>query len=137
MGAAAAKIFLFVRIGVVRKGPLDRSPFQRVGRRWRCHHLFGRPSLARAGGPVKETIRNPRKVFWTGGLGLLLCAGLVLGIISTRESKASPFHRLFRHHQACENAACAEGEGPGFGEVGGTWYWVRSPEEGKRVIAGM
>ena len=32
---------------------------------------------------------------------------------------------------------CCAAEGPPIDDVGGTWYWMRSPEEEKRVVAGL
>ena len=74
-----------------------------------------------------------RKVFVAGGLGVFLGAGLLLGLHAARESRAAPLFPLFRHHNDCE-CPCGDGE---CGSLGGTWYWLRSPEEEKRVIASL
>jgi mono/diheme cytochrome c family protein len=38
------------------------------------------------------------------------------------------------HHHACDGG-CADGAAPG--DVGGTWYWLRSPDEEKRVVSAL
>jgi hypothetical protein len=76
-----------------------------------------------------------RKLILTGGLGTLLCGGLFWGSGAPAECRASFLDRLFGHHTASSGPACSEGES--FGEVGGTWYWLRSPDEEKRVVAGL
>jgi hypothetical protein len=42
-----------------------------------------------------------------------------------------------RHAPACEGAACAPGNGALGAESAGTWYWMRSPEEERRVVANL
>jgi mono/diheme cytochrome c family protein len=50
---------------------------------------------------------------------------------------ASPFCRLFHFHQGCDQQPCGPGEHGEVGEWEGTWYWLRSPEEEKRVTANI
>jgi hypothetical protein len=77
-----------------------------------------------------------------GAGGILTAVGvtLALGIISPRDSRAGIFQRwCFR--PACGNPGCS-GPGCGLGqqytgEPGGTWYWLRSPDEERRVIIGL
>ena len=74
----------------------------------------------------------------TGGLGILLCAGLVLAFSPLHETRAAPLlQHLFGHKKTCEGAPCCDGEGSDFAGPGGTWYWMRSPDEEKRQIAGL
>lgn len=49
--------------------------------------------------------------------------------------EAGPWFR--RHAPACEGPGCGTGEVVPGTEPGGTWYWVRSPEEEKRVVASL
>jgi len=42
-------------------------------------------------------------------------------------------HPLFGQRQCCEGPGYATGDG----ELGGTWYWLRSPEEEKRVVSSL
>jgi mono/diheme cytochrome c family protein len=67
----------------------------------------------------------------------LLATGVTLFTVTIHESRAdSLFERLRRKH-AGEGPACAHIEGPFLEDVGGTWYWLRSPDEEKRVVAGL
>ena len=67
-----------------------------------------------------------------GGLGTLLLAGLVL-VTGAPDSKAGGLFGWCWGHN-CAGPACACGDGPGVGEVGGHWYWLRSPDEEKRFV---
>jgi mono/diheme cytochrome c family protein len=49
------------------------------------------------------------------------------------ESQAAGIGTLFRHATSCECGGYPQGEG----DVGGTWYWLRSPEEERRVVASL
>ncbi len=77
-----------------------------------------------------------RGIFATGGLFTLLTASVVLVIAPVHDSKAGPFLRTGRCRPACEGPPCFE-EGPPIGEAGGTMYWLRSPEQEKRVVASL
>jgi hypothetical protein len=73
-----------------------------------------------------------RKVLWTGGLAALLCASLILATPSPRETRAGCLCHLFGHKPCC-GGPYEEGDG----EVGGLWYWLRSPDEEKRVVSSL
>jgi mono/diheme cytochrome c family protein len=80
---------------------------------------------------VKKSYR--RYVFGATG-AIVLGATLVLAAVATRDSRAGVGNRP---------GCCPQG-GPGCGaglqscgEPGGTWYWVRSPDEERRVIIGL
>ncbi len=68
-----------------------------------------------------------------GGLLTLVSGILAVVTIAARDSEASIFSR-WRSRQACGNRG---GEIEFSGEPGGTWHWMRSPEEEKRVILGL
>jgi hypothetical protein len=77
----------------------------------------------------------------TGGVLSLLGASLVLVTLATRHSEASIFTFWRSHHASGDQgsgapAICIEGVQT-TGEPGGTWYWMRSPEEEKRVVIGL
>jgi Cytochrome C oxidase, cbb3-type, subunit III len=76
---------------------------------------------------------SPRKLFWTGGVSVLLGTGLLLGVGAPHESQAFGPGQFSRHQLPCECPPYAEGDG----ELGGTWYWLRSPEEEKRVVSSL
>jgi mono/diheme cytochrome c family protein len=71
----------------------------------------------------------------------LLGLSLLLVTATAGDSKAAIWWP-WRGRQAFAPAFCVPGpcvadDGPPWQEVGGTWYWVRSPEEEKRVIMGL
>jgi len=72
----------------------------------------------------------------TGGFLSLVTAILASLTIATRDSNASIFDRLWGC-QGCKGNGCAAANGPCADEVGGTWYWMRSPEDEKRVVMGL
>lgn len=80
---------------------------------------------------MKKNNRFWRVVFTCGGLGILFVAGFAS--IGARESTAGTF--LSRGcRPPCQNQVCAD---PPLEELGGTWYWLRSPEEEKRIVASL
>jgi hypothetical protein len=70
-----------------------------------------------------------------GGLCTLVVAGVVLVTAAAPDSRAGSFLDWCRQH-VC-SAPCAAEAGPPEWEVGGTWYWQRSPDEEKRVVTGL
>jgi mono/diheme cytochrome c family protein len=80
--------------------------------------------------------RHTRTRGWSvrvAGLGMLLIAVLtVFALFSTKVAAFSPWRPLSK--QRAGN--CDNGGPPGL-EVGGTWYWLRSPDEEKRVVMGL
>ena len=77
----------------------------------------------------------------TGGLCTLLLAGLVLITTGVQDLKAASWFGWVRSH-GCDGCGkgCVGGECPpanGVDELGGTWYWLRSPEEEKRITMGL
>jgi hypothetical protein len=82
-----------------------------------------------------------RRLCAAGGLVTLLIAVLLLLSVASRDSKASIFtfwrgHRCGEGHgSACP--ACGVGDIELSGEAGGTWYWLHSPEDEKRVIISL
>src|SRR5262245_47602884 len=65
------------------------------------------------------------------GLGLFL--GLVLFASISDDAQAGPLQQWFRRWCGPH----AEVEGPPLLEVGGAWYWLRSPDEEKRVVTSL
>jgi mono/diheme cytochrome c family protein len=64
---------------------------------------------------------------------VILLAGAALVAATVHEVKAGPQWLLGRHRRACQ-APCAD---PAVGEWEGTWYWMRSPDQEKRVAASL
>jgi Cytochrome C oxidase, cbb3-type, subunit III len=63
---------------------------------------------------------------------LLIAVFTVFAAFSTKVA-AFPLWRPFQKHGADK---CDNGD-PGSLEFGGTWYWLRSPDEEKRVVMGL
>ncbi len=80
---------------------------------------------------VNKVLR--RRVLGLGCVGGLLAWGAVVFGTASHEAKASgPLsHRIWG-----ECGGCAS-EGPPDADLGGTWYWLRSPDQEKRVVAGL
>jgi Cytochrome C oxidase, cbb3-type, subunit III len=76
------------------------------------------------------------RVFTTSGLCILLCASILLIPATPRAVIASPLS-WWRNWHACHAAYCGFGEEPPGDEVGGAWYWLRSPEQEKRVVMSL
>ena len=80
-----------------------------------------------------------RKTSATGGVLSLLAVSLVLVTLASRDSEASIFKSWRCRHYGDDpgsSGICIEGVQT-TGEPGGTWYWMRSPEEEKRVVIGL
>jgi hypothetical protein len=65
--------------------------------------------------------------------GLLLGAAAFLGLGSREASASGSWHGWL--HRSAED--CCGGEPATLEDIGGTWYWLRSPDEEKRVTAGL
>jgi hypothetical protein len=65
-----------------------------------------------------------------GGFITLLVAILAFVLAAPQGLRASPPWFSWGHHKCCDNSY-----GPGTDEFEGTWYWLRSPDQEKRVIA--
>jgi hypothetical protein len=63
--------------------------------------------------------------------------GLALVSSNSQLAQGGPFSCFWRNPRICcaEYAGC--GEEPPNLEVGGAWYWLRSPEQEKRVVIGL
>jgi mono/diheme cytochrome c family protein len=61
---------------------------------------------------------------------------LALVTAATHESKASGLFSHWRCRPACDSAPFAYGEGPPE-EFSGTTYWLRTPEQERRVVASL
>jgi Cytochrome C oxidase, cbb3-type, subunit III len=66
----------------------------------------------------------------------LLVAGSALLPGTSMSAKAGPLERLRAWHEAKADSECCGG-GRCVDSPEGTWYWLRSPDEEKRVAAGL
>jgi mono/diheme cytochrome c family protein len=68
---------------------------------------------------------------------MLLAVVVVVGVLSpSRDARAgSLFH--WGRKNGCGTTGCCEPAGPPTDDIGGTWYWLRSPDEEKRVAMGL
>ena len=80
---------------------------------------------------VRATARYRRWVAGAGALILLAAVPLVGVMLGARDAQAGLFSHKGSHNGCdCEN-------GPPTDDIGGTWYWLRSPDEEKRVVMGL
>jgi hypothetical protein len=79
-------------------------------------------------------IRNrSRRVYLAAGLGFLLILGFANFPYFRTDAQASPPWLPFLRHNKYETC----GDGASVGEMGGSWFWMRSPEQEKVVVAGL
>jgi mono/diheme cytochrome c family protein len=90
---------------------------------------------------MKRKTASWRPFFTAGGFLTLALAALLLHSMGTQVYAGSFFtYWCSRLGQYGKSGGCSEQLGGDLqltGEPGGTWYWQRSPEEEKRVIAGL
>ena len=95
---------------------------------------FSIPS-SQGGRNVNANWKTRRRAITAGTAVALLVWGAVAGVLlPTRETQAGWFGHWGKH--GCGPDGCVA-EGPPIDEVGGTWYWLRSPDEEKRVVMGL
>jgi len=80
---------------------------------------------------VKSNFRFRPIVVTSGALCLLLIGSVASFHVSSPQAQASSWWHIKRH--ACSSCD----DGPPMDELGGTWYWLRSPEDEKRVVASL
>jgi len=84
---------------------------------------------------VTASWKTRRRAITAGTAVALLVGATVAGVLlPTRETQAGWFGHWGKH--GCGPDGCVV-EGPPIDEVGGTWYWLHSPDEEKRVIMGL
>jgi mono/diheme cytochrome c family protein len=79
-------------------------------------------------------VKDERLHRWSGAAGaaaLLSVAALLAALVEAPEARAG----LFKHRG--HKDGCCEVEGVPTDDLGGTWYWLRSPDEEKRVVMGL
>jgi hypothetical protein len=76
-----------------------------------------------------------------GGFLVLFGAALISVILTTRDSRASLFEFLRGRRECnrngCEGHGCAPDGIQLSGEPGGSWYWQRTAEDERQVVAGL
>lgn len=90
---------------------------------------------------MKTIKRSWRQALAAGSLLTLVGGTLALLTVAARDSEAS-IRSWWRCRQDCDShgrggPVWAPGDLELTGEPGGTWHWVRSPEEERRVIVGL
>src|SRR6516162_3712210 len=86
---------------------------------------------------MKTVDRFKQLALRAAACGLLLTATLVLFHVPVHELIAGPFGGgRWRHRTSVDGAQCIEGN-LFTEEPGGTWYWLRSPEQEKTVVMGL
>jgi hypothetical protein len=80
-----------------------------------------------------KTHDRSKRWYLAAGLGILLIMGFAhLGQFSSAAKASPPWHTLFRQNK-CESC----GDGSYVPEIGGSWFWMLSPEQEKVVVAGL
>jgi Cytochrome C oxidase, cbb3-type, subunit III len=69
--------------------------------------------------------------FTMAGLGFLLIVGSAIFIACSKDAEASPPWRILRDKRS---DSCRDCDGS---DVGGSWHWMRSPDEEKRHVMGL
>ncbi len=85
---------------------------------------------------MKTGKRSWRRVLLASASSTILGGALALMAFGTNTVDASGF-KFWRFRQAHEYAAGEIHDIELSGEPGGTWHWLRSPEEEKRVVIGL
>jgi hypothetical protein len=85
---------------------------------------------------MKAKSRFWRRLFATSGICTLLGAAIVV-LLAPPGAQAESLLSWWRNRHACKVPCCGSGEEPPCAEVGGTWYWLRSPEQEKRVVISL
>ena len=90
---------------------------------------------------MKAKNRSRGKVYAVHGLFTLIGATVALFTLAARDSEAGGF-KFWPFRQHCNGEGCANADHVASGiqlsgELDGTWYWMRSPEEEKRVVMGL
>jgi len=78
--------------------------------------------------------RTKRLILVTGSLGLFLCLAVAIITLFSSDLRAAGPWRTWRHEKSCDSVCVSDDSFP---EMGGTWYWLRSPDEEKRVVIGL
>src|SRR5437870_1089167 len=89
---------------------------------------------------MKPKSNRLRWIFATGGLCTLVFAVALVTTPTQNVQAASLFGRMRGRSCDCNTGGhgCGAGVCPtGEEEVGGTWYWLRSPDEEKRVVISL
>jgi hypothetical protein len=79
--------------------------------------------------------RTWKRVFAAGGF-IVLGTTITLLPAAPRVSAGSVLTGLWERH-SCTAPFAGCGEEPPTAEIGGAWYWLRSPEQEKRVVSGL
>ena len=83
------------------------------------------------------TSRLRRWALASCGVCSILVGSLAFLAVAPRAANAAPPWMWWRHGHCKEVAPSAYDEGLGADGPGGTWYWLRSPDEEKRVVMGL
>lgn len=80
-----------------------------------------------------KTLNRCRRLCITAGLGLLTTMGFAPVVYFSTDAKAAvPWRPLFRQNP-CEKC----GDASYVPEMGGSWFWMRTPEQEKAAVAGL
>jgi mono/diheme cytochrome c family protein len=80
------------------------------------------------GAVIMSVVHSPRRRLLAAGVPVAL---VLLVTALPLPSRAGGFWKIFQH-RPCGDGACAPDAD--YGDVGGAWYWLRSPEQERRVI---
>jgi hypothetical protein len=84
---------------------------------------------------VKKNKVLKRWIIAMGALCVVCITALILAAVVAGKANAGSV-KAWLGSKHCVDQGCVE-DGPPWQEVGGTWYWLRSPEEEKRVVSSL
>jgi len=89
------------------------------------------------GGKIVKAIARYRRWIAAAGAGTVLAVVVLVSLmLGARQAQAGLFSH-WRTQNGCGSGGCGYDAGPPTDDIGGTWYWLRSPDEEKRVVMGL
>lgn len=78
-----------------------------------------------------------RVLFAVVGCGTLLLGTLLIPLFVPSEANAGWLWKKKHHGAACGHAGCGDVCCAGPSDLGGSWYWMRSPDQEQRIVMSL